>query len=456
MNRRIPIVILVLILVLIWGCGHGEEHEQPNFIIIYTDDQQFDALGLYNDVVITPNIDEFARRGLQFLDAHVTFSLCSPSRATLLTGQYGSSNGVLGLGSSLIENIPVLPESLRDNGYTTALSGKWHLGQLPDSLGFEFVSYFHANGSYYNRKVIDNGDTLYPSIHVDRYGVERSIDFLQKQAESDQPFFLFHCPQTPHMNGKLIWDAQDSTKRMYRVGEMPVPANHLDDLENKPEYLQTVRNRRQAMKYGYPDSIAIQEHTRDYYSVVTELDGFLGELFKTIDELGLMKNTYVIFMSDNGWMLGDHGFTSKVLPYDRSTHVPFWICGPDVQTGENLSLVSNLDIFCTVLDLAGIPFPDEQQGRSLTGILNGEDESVRDHFIYEGLGVYGHSQYNLTMITGVHRYIETYTSEELLEIDFQELYDRKNDIDEMFNIAGDEEGQVRSYVKEIESFKQQE
>jgi arylsulfatase A-like enzyme len=258
------------------------------------------------------------------------------------------------------------------------------------------------------------------------------------------------------MNGKLIWDAQDSTKRMYRVGEMPVPANHLDDLENKPEYLQTVRNRRQAMKYGYPDSIAIQEHTRDYYSVVTELDGFLGELFKTIDELGLMKNTYVIFMSDNGWMLGDHGFTSKVLPYDRSTHVPFWICGPDVQTGENLSLVSNLDIFCTVLDLAGIPFPDEQQGRSLTGILNGEDESVRDHFIYEGLGVYGHSQYNLTMITGVHRYIETYTSEELLEIDFQELYDRKNDIDEMFNIAGDEEGQVRSYVKEIESFKQQE
>src|SRR5690606_19281874 len=152
----------------------------------------------------------------------------------------------------------------------------------------------------------------------------RSADFLREAASTGKPFFLFHCTQLPHMNADLQWKAKPETLEKYKASDMPVAENRLDDLTLKPPYLRAVRNRTQAAKYGYPAEEAIQHHTKEYYAVITEMDAALGTVFEAVDELGLRGNTYIIFLSDNGWMLGDHGFTSKVLPYQPSTQVPFF------------------------------------------------------------------------------------------------------------------------------------
>ncbi len=415
-----------------------KEERQPNFIIVYTDDQRFDALGVNQEgPIITPNIDHLARQSLQFSNAHVAFSLCSPSRASLLTGRYGSQNGVLGLGSKLNEGEKVLPELLQDHGYVTGFSGKWHIQPSPKDIGFDFANYFFGNGTYYGRQFISGSDTLYPDQHIDDYGVDRSISFIETQARDKAPFFLFHCPQTPHMNGDLIWDAKPETKVRYPVDQMPVPENHLDGLENKPPYLRSVRNRTQAQKYGYPDSSAIQNHTRDYYAVITELDNFLGRLFDKISELDLWKHTYLIFMSDNGWMLGDHGFTSKVLPYAASTHVPLFVHGPGIAPVHNNSLVSNLDILPTVIDLAKLPSPQNLHGKSLLPIIKGNRDAIRDVFVYEGLGSYGGSGFNLSVIDDTWRYTITYEDQSLKKVIFRELYHQMIDPWEMDNVVHD-------------------
>ncbi len=412
--------------------------QQPNIIFIYSDDQRQDAAGFNgNGVIITPALDNLAAKGVRFTNANIVFSLCSPSRAALLTGRYGSANGVLQLGSNLNPNEKTIASYLKDAGYQTAISGKWHIGQSPASVGFDFHVWFEGNGTYYHRLIHDMGNDVRPEIHCDEYCVSRSIDFLKEAAKNQKPFFLFHNTQLPHMNGKLVWNAKQSTKNRYSVAEMPVATNRLDDLSNKPVYLKTVRNRTQAKVYGYPDSSAIQQHTRDYYSVITEMDDALGRLFRALDELDLWKNTYVFFMSDNGWMLGDHGFTSKVLPYRPSTRVPFFVLGPGLEPCEKSQIVLNIDMVPTMLELAGLKIPDNVHGKSIVPLLKKENSDWRDAFVYEGLGTYGGAQPNLTVISKNFRYIVTFENSDLDKVVFRELYDQENDPDEMLNLADD-------------------
>jgi arylsulfatase A-like enzyme len=206
-----------------------------------------------------------------------------------------------------------------------------------------------------------------------------------------------------------------------------------------------VRNLLKAREYGYPDSLAIQRHVRDYYAVITELDGFLGQLFKKIETSGIKNNTNILFMSDNGWMLGDHGFTSKVLPYRPSTHVPFWISGPNIQRQSSKALVSNLDIMPTVLEFAGIPLPENLHGLSLKPIIENEIDELRDYFIYEGMGSYGKSPYNLTLLTRQYRYIVTWNSKSMDSVDYRELYDQINDPLEVNNLLPAENNEIDTH-----------
>jgi arylsulfatase A-like enzyme len=417
---------------------HGQSNQRhPNFIIIYSDDQRRDGLGAYgNEEIKTPALDRLASEAVRFSRAFPVFSLCSPSRAALLTGRYGSANGVLGLGSALNAGEKTIASYLKDSGYNTALSGKWHIKQTPQQVGFDFYSYFLGNGTYYNRPIHDNGRDVKPAIHCDEYCVDRSIDFLRQAAQSDKPFFLLHCTQLPHMNHQMRWDAKPETLAKYTAGEMPVPKNRLDDLSDKPEYLKTVRNLTQAKKYGYPDAEAIQKHTKEYYAVITEMDDALGRLIREIDALGLRENTYIIFMSDNGWMLGDHGLTSKVLPYRASTDVPLFVLGPGLRPRVEEHIALNIDIAPTLLDLAGINRPANLHGMSLVPVLNGKARGWRKAFVYEGLGDYGGAKPNLTVIDDRYRYIVTYDDSTLTKVNFRELYDVENDPWEMNNLIG--------------------
>jgi len=412
---------------------------KPNIIFIYADDLRFDGVGINgNQQILTPMLDRLASKSVRFNQANVVFSLCSPSRASLLTGRYGSANGVLELGSDLNAGERTIAQYLKDAGYHTGMSGKWHIGREPKAAGFDFSVFFRGNGTYYGRTINDEGTVGKVDEHCDLYCVERAVDFIKEAAKNDAPFFLFHNTQLPHMNGDLIWDARKETKDRYEVSEMPVAANRLDDLSDKPEYLKSVRNLSQAKVYGYPDEQAIQKHTRDYYSVITEMDEYLGLLFQTIDDLGLKENTYVFFMSDNGWMLGDHGFTSKVLPYRPSTRVPLFVIGPNIQPTDLDHLVVNIDMAPTILELAGISAPSNMHGRSLLPLINGDPVDWRESFVYEGLGTYGGALPNLTVINKDFRYIETFENNLLDNVIFQELYDQNTDPMEVNNLMGSE------------------
>ncbi len=431
----------VLQLLTTFTLAQKRKDNRPNFIIIYTDDQQYNGVGYTgNNVIKTPFMDKLASKSMQFTNANVAFALCSPSRAAMLTGRYNSANGVMQLNSKLNDGEVSVASLLKEVGYSTAITGKWHIPQKPAQLGFDFYSYMYSNGTYYKRQFFEKGDTLKPEIHCDLYAANRAKDYLREQSEKDEPFFLYFCSQTPHMNGKLIWDAKEKTKALYNYKDMPVPANHLDDLTNKPAYLKKVRNLRQAKKYGYPDSTAIQKHALDYYSVITELDGFIDGLIKEVKKLGLMKNTYIFFMSDNGWMVGDHGFTSKVLPYRPAAHVPFFVLGPDVdKKSVSPTMVSNIDIAPTMLELAGLEIPEYMHGKSLKNALNGKSMVVRDVFVYEGLGRYGGSKANLAAISDDYRLIITYEDNTLKKETFRELYHQRNDKWEMNNLATNSE-----------------
>lgn len=457
--------VAVLSFVILFSCNTTKDKkaetasvEKPNIIFIYTDDQRQDALGINdNEIIITPAIDEFSKKGLKFNNANVVFALCSPSRAALLTGRYGSSNGVLELGSKLNENEVSVANYLQKEGYNTAVSGKWHLGQHPKDLGFDFSVVFHSNGKYYKRTIDDMGVKIKPEKHCDEYCVDRSIDFLKEAAKKDQPFFLYHNTQLPHMNGRLKWQAKQETLDKYNQDDMPVAATRNEDLSNKPAYLKKVRNLKQAKKYGYPDAKAIQKHTKEYYSVITEMDDALGRLFKTIDDLGLRKNTYIFFMSDNGWMLGDHGFTSKVLPYRPATKVPFFILGPDLKNGTDDRIVLNIDMAPTILELAGVEIPKNMHGKSMVSMLRGKENNWREEFVYEGLGTYGGAKPNLTVISKDYRYIKTFENDKLTETNFEELYSQNRDIDEVENLATTEEGKklIAKYNQAITNHKKQ-
>lgn len=434
-------IVALLGVVLISVClktRASEPARLPNFVIIYTDDQRFDALGTNgNDVILTPHLDRLGQNGLVFTNAHVVFSLCSPSRAALLTGRYGSANGVLELGSGLNNGEKTIAQFLKQAGYQTAMSGKWHLRQTPKQLGFDFGVYFQGNGTYYQRLINDQGKNIKPEAHCDFYCADRSVDFLKEAAEAEAPFFLFHNTQLPHMNGKHEWDAKAETKAKYRIGDMPVAENRLDDLSTKPGYLKEVRNLTQAAKYGYPEKQAIQKHSLDYYSVTSEMDDALGKVFNALDDLELWQNTYVIYMSDNGWMLGEHGFTSKVLPYEASTHVPMVVVGPSVEKGASHALVSNIDILPTVLELAEVAVPTNIHGRSLVPIIKKEQAQIREGLVYEGLGGYGGAKPNLGVFRDGFRYIGTYADANLDKLIFEELYNIRNDPQEMNNLIGE-------------------
>lgn len=237
------------------------------------------------------------------------------------------------------------------------------------------------------------------------------------------------------MDGKLKWNCKDETKKKYQVSDMPIAANRLDDLTAKPKYLKSVRNLTKAKTYGYPDSHAIQKHTLEYYSVITEMDDALSRLIQAVKNLGLMKNTYIFFMSDNGWMLGEHGFTSKVLPYRHSTSVPFFIVGPGVPQGDSDKLVLNIDILPTILQLAEIDFPQNLHGRSLTPLFEKDNTTWRQSFVHEGIKGFGGIQPHLAVIEKDFRYIETYRDDSLKKLDFQELYHDSKDSLQINNLV---------------------
>jgi len=421
------------------GAAAGGGRGRANIIFILTDDQRFDAMGCAgNGRIRTPNMDALAGRGTRFDRAFVTLSICSPSRAACLTGRYGSATGVTALGRPLRRGERTFAHLLKRAGYQTGFAGKWHLGTTPAACGFDVVSSFGGNGRYYGRSVTQNGTRRTIPGFIDDFVAEESIRFIRSAAKADAPFVLWMCTQVPHMNHKFDWNARQQTLALYDPARMPVPETWQDDLAGKPPYLKTARSRTRARQYGYGRKEAIRRHTQRYYAAVTEVDASIGTVLAAVRSLGLDDTTWFILMGDNGWFMGEHGFTSKVLAYEESIRVPMIVAGPGLKARTDKHLVLNVDLAATVLDIAGVAAPRTMHGRSLLPLVRGRETAWRDDVVYEAPTPALGSWPLLAVRTERWKYIRTYAKADRSRVAFEELYDLRADPHEMRNLAADE------------------
>jgi arylsulfatase A-like enzyme len=409
---------------------------QPNVLFILTDDQRHDAMGCAgNAFVRTPAIDSLAARGARFENGFVTLSICSPSRAACLTGRYGSANGVTRVPGTLRAGERTIAHRLKDAGYRTGMIGKWHLHNTPEQCGFDHATYFVSNGPYYDRAVIESGRETTAPGYIEDYNAAQGVRFLEQSAKSARPFFLFYCTQVPHMNDKFEWPARPETLARIPAGDMPLPPTWQDDLTGKPPYLRTGRNRQQALRYGYDEADNIRRHFQHYYAAIAEMDAALGRVLAKLDDLGLRDETYILFMGDNGWFMGEHGLTSKVLPYEESIRVPMIVAGPGLRRATNGRLALNVDIAPTILELAGLPVPDDVHGVSLLPLLRGEPVDWRGSFLYEAPTPSLGSWPLYAVRTDRWKYVQTFDRDAPDRLVFEELYDLKADPHETTNLA---------------------
>jgi arylsulfatase A-like enzyme len=481
--------IILSILFLFNACAkknYPKNDNRPNFIIILTDDQPFESYGTHpahpiTDEILSPVLDSLSETGVIFNKAFVTLSICSPSRAAILTGQYGTVNGVMGLPLwtneenkikvnkdnkdfvnfvkdagypvksmgrvSLNSGEKTFANYLKDAEYQTGLVGKWHVFDTPKSLGFDFYHYFYGFGRWYNRQVNVQGKEEIAKGFLETWNVNQAIEFL-KQRERDKPFLLFYNTQLPHLNQNLKWNVTKKTIQEYKNINVEPPKNWKDDLSDKPRYLKTSRSRRIALKDGYNIRDTLIRKTKKYYGATTEMDTTLSKLFWYMRQHGLNKNTYIIMMSDNGWFMGNHTFYSKLLPYEQSIRVPFFITGPGIKKKESDKLILNIDIMPTILQLANIPIPKNVQGRSLVPLLKNKKNVLwRKEVFYQDpiyqMGVWP----NFAVRTNRYMYIETYKKNDSTQLAFRELYDLEKDPYELTNRV--DSAAYKSIVKKL-------
>ena len=413
----------------------GAKPSRPNFVFILTDDQRHDAMGCAgNPLIHTPNIDSLAARGVRLEKAFVTLSICSPSRAACLTGRYGSANGVTSVPGTLDKDEKTICHYLKDAGYRTGMVGKWHLGNSPAECGFDFAEYFVSNGTYYDRKVLKGGNRVTAKGYIEDYNAQMAIEFLE---QGSSPFMLWLCTQVPHMDHTFDWPARQETLAKYNQNEMPLPETWQDDLKGKPAYLAQERNRKQALRYGYDKAENIRRHFQRYYAAITEMDAAIGRVLDAVEKRGLRDNTYILFMGDNGWFMGEHGFTSKVLPYEESIRVPMIVAGPGIKRRIDSNLVLNIDLAPTILELAQVEIPNNMHGRSLVPLLKGKHVKWRQSFLYEAPTPSLGSRPLSALRTHRYKFVQTYDIDEPQQVVFEELYDLEQDPKEMKNLAGD-------------------
>ncbi len=353
--------------------------KRPNILFIYTDDQRWDALGVVQREqgdrarfpwLQTPNLDKLAAQGLRFRNAFVVNSLCAPSRASFLTGAYGFRNGVVNNHTPFpVENV-TYPSLLREAGYKTAYVGKWHMdGQTGKRPGFYYSASFIGQGVYFDCPFEIDGVKTPTTGWVDDVSTSYAIDFM-KQAK-DSPFALVlgyktaHGPFTPPPRTANLYEQDNalSTPNFAAPAIYGAGGNRPGAAASRPQQVNT---------------------NRGYFRGLTAIDENVGKLLATLDELGIADDTLVIFTSDNGFYLGEHGLGDKRSAYDESLRIPMLVRYPRLGlAGKTLDqMVLNIDVAPTVLDLAGIQPPDSIQGRSWLPLLKGNSTAGRDAFFY--------------------------------------------------------------------------
>jgi N-acetylglucosamine-6-sulfatase len=423
--------------------------ERRNIVFILIDDMRFDSMGFMGHPFLeTPNLDALARGGMVFEHAFVTTSLCSPSRASILTGLYAHTHKVYDNKSPLDDAIPTFPRMLQAVGYRTAFIGKWHMGGDTDEPrpGFDYWSSFRGQGVYVDPTFNVNGKQQKVAGYVTDLITDQAVDFLR--APKEKPFCLYVSHKAVHAE----FHPAERHKGCYADKTYPHPASMADTDENyrgKPAWVRAQRHSWHGVDGMYNKETNFDTFARDYTETMRAVDDSVGRIVETLREQGLLESTLLVFTSDNGFQFGEHGLIDKRTMYEASIRVPCIAHCPEfIKPGTTCGeLTQNIDFASTFLEAAGLPVPSTMQGRSLLPLMRGESPSWRDAILYEYLWERSFPQ-TPTMLgvrTRTHKYIRYQGV-----WDFYELYDIEKDPHEMNNLlAGyiqDSEGGILEAV----------
>ena len=370
--------------------------DRPNILFILSDDHTTQAISCYRgflkDHAKTENIDRIAAEGVRLTNCFCNNSICTPSRASILTGQYSHRNGVLLLDDPLDPDAVTFPKLLQSAGYQTGLFGKWHLVTRPQ--GFDDYKVLDRQGRYRNPQfIVPDSDELeeIPGWSTDIIA-DLTMDFLRDRDKSRPFLALCHFKATHDP-----WDSREPYQSLWRDEQLPEPSNLYDEYENRAEpSRRTTLKIEQINQATFPHTRLrnadwreqrghiYQQYVKDFLRCGRVLDENIGRLLDFLDQEGLTENTVVIYTADQGHFLGEHGFFSKRFMYDESMRMPFLIRYPDrVPKGQiNDDMISNVDFAPTVLDLAGVDTPDSMQGRSFLPNLQGETPADWPNAVY--------------------------------------------------------------------------
>ena len=474
--------------------------QKTNFLFITTDDHAYQAISAYDSKLIhTPNIDRIAKEGMLFKKAFVTNSICSPSRAVALTGKFSHLNSVRD-NLDVFDTLQVtFPKLLQENGYETAIYGKWHLKSKPK--GFDFWEVLPDQGHYYNPTFLSSSGAFKAKGYVTDIITEKTLGYLDSLRNKEKPFMLMHNHKAPHRQWwPSLKDLEEFKHRKIQVpvtlfdeyktkskasfdAEMRISDHMALSADNKidPKILEklnykefldwyassyterfnrlsTIDQEKWMNVYGpinkqfeqlHPKGKALtlwkyQRYLEDYLGVIKSVDRNIGRILDYLDEHDLAKNTMVIYTSDQGFFLGEHGWFDKRFMYEESFRTPLLIRYPEKITPKsiNSNLVQNIDFAPTIIDLAGVTIPKEMQGKSLLPLFYNNNENWRDALYYH--------YYEFPGIHMVKRHYGIRTKRYKLirfyyDIEAWELYDLEKDPQELNNLYGN------SAYKEVQS-----
>jgi arylsulfatase A-like enzyme len=474
------------------GCtGTSDEKTPPNIVFIMSDDHAYQAISAYSDHLMqTPHIDRIAEEGILFSNACVTNSICAPSRATILTGKHCHLHGKIDNHFPFDTTQVTFPQLFQEAGYQTAMFGKLHFGNNPK--GVDEFKILPGQGHYYNPDFITNEGRVRIEGYTTDVITELTMDWMKNRRDPEKPFLLFYLHKAPHRE----WLPAERHFREYTNKTFPEPPTLFDDYEGRgsaakqaemnilihqnwagdskiyPEVMDelgiepasnwdkralqgaldrftdeqreawdevygpineefkkiyTTMNEQELMSWRF------QRYMQDYLGSIASVDESVGTLLDYLDEEGLTENTIVVYTSDQGFYLGEHGWFDKRFIYDESFKTPLLVRWPGVvQPGSTSDqMVQNLDFAQTFLDAAGIEAPGDMQGESLVPLLKGEDESWSRDAVY-------YHYYEYPSVHMVKRHYGIVTREYKLahfyyDVDEWELYDRLKDPMEMKN-----------------------
>ena len=428
-----------------------------NVIFILTDDQRYDFMGFTGRIpwLRTPNMDKLAKDGAWFKNAFVTTSLCSPSRASILTGQYSHVHTIVDNSAPAPSGLIYFPEYLQKAGYQTAFFGKWHMGEEDDHPrpGFDYWESFRGQGVYYNPTLNINGKEVSysDSTYITDLLTKDAITWMQKR-DKNKPFFLYLSHKAVHAE---FYPAQRH-KGMYAGNKYPLPSTYWQTLNddykklNWPEWVKQQRYSWHGVDYMYHGHYDINEMVQRYCETLMAVDESIGDVLNYLQKEGLDKNTMIIYMGDNGFSWGEHGLIDKRQFYEESAKVPFLVYCPQLFKGGATitKMVQNIDVAPTILECAGLQKPDYMPGRSIIQLLKGDTTNWRDKIFYE---YYWEYDFPMTpTVFGVRTDKYKYMHYQGIW-DTNELYDIENDPDETTNLIAKPEyqGIVKQMVSEI-------